>query len=115
MISKKQFLEILRDKKGNVTISCKVANVSRGTYYKWINKDDRFKKECEGIKDETLEFVESKLMEKIEGGDLGAIIFYLKTQGKKKGWNEKIEPEPDNHKIETIKVEFVSAKETNEV
>jgi hypothetical protein len=111
LISKKRFLEILRDNKGNVSVSCKVANISRGTYYKWINKDNKFKKECESIKDETLEFVESKLMEKIESGDLGAIIFYLKTQGKKKGWNEKFEPtkEESNIRNKVIEVVFVDS------
>ncbi len=42
-------------------------------------------------KEESLDFVESALMAKIEEGNLRAIIFFLKTKAKSRGYSEKTE------------------------
>ena len=47
--------------------------------------------EREGLKD----FAEGKLMQQIDGGNITAIIFYLKTQAKDRGYIEKVEHEFD--------------------
>jgi len=43
------------------------------------------------ISDEKLDFAEAKLLKHIEDGNLTAIIFFLKTQGKNRGWVERVE------------------------
>ena len=92
-MSKKQlrFLSALSDAAGNVSVACKSSGVeSRTTYYRWLQNPD-FANAAEAIKDESIDYVESKLMKAISEDNITAIIFYLKTQGKKRGYIETTE------------------------
>ena len=86
---KKDFLVILSNNTGNISESCRKANIGRSTFYLWFNNDSDFKKEVESVREDLLDFAESKLWEKIVSGNLTAIIFYLKCQGQKRGYIDK--------------------------
>lgn len=86
---KAKFLESLNGYRGIVLSACEAANVSRSTYYHWLNTDAEFKKRVEEITENQLDFVESKLLDNIKKGDTTSIIFYLKTKGKKRGYTER--------------------------
>ena len=90
---KYKFLEVFEKYLGNISQSCKVIGIDRKTYYNWINKDNNFKNKVNEILEAQIDLVESKLIEKIQNNDLGAIIFYLKTKGKNRGYSEKYELE----------------------
>lgn len=111
-ISKEDILKELEKRNGIVSIACKAIGLARSTFYKWLNDDPEFKAAVDDIQEVALDFVESKLMEKIngvqvkkgeteEGEDVvydlppsdTAIIFYLKTRGKKRGYIERNELE----------------------
>jgi len=113
---KKSLIEYLKKSLGNITTACLNTDINRSTYYEWIKEDEGFKKQCEEvIPEETLDYVESKLFELIDGvtcikydkkgeetiyhrpPDNTSIIFYLKTKGKKRGYIEKSQVE---HTIE---------------
>lgn len=78
---------------GNVSEVCNKLNISRTTFYNYYNNDLEFKEKIDDIKNIALDFVESKLIGKIKEGDIVAILFYLKTQGKKRGYVERVENE----------------------
>jgi len=90
---KEMLLKVMIENLGNVTKSCEVLNIDRGTFYNYYNNDNEFKQQIDDIKNITLDFVESKLLKKVKDEDITAIIFYLKTQGKKRGYIEKTEQE----------------------
>jgi hypothetical protein len=109
-ISKEDILEELEKRNGIVSIACKSIGLARSTFYNWMQNDPKFKEDVDELQEVALDFVESKLMEKINGvavkkgeDDDGeavvydlppsdtAIIFYLKTRGKKRGYIEKSE------------------------
>ena len=46
------------------------------------------------VKEDVLDYVESKLLDKVEAGDNTSIIFYLKCQGQRRGWIDKPQPAP---------------------
>lgn len=85
------FLQHFREGKGIVSYACSKTGISRNTYYKWRKKDAKFKAECESVEEEVVDVVESKLLRKINDEDLTAIIFYLKTKGKNRGYVERVE------------------------
>lgn len=110
--SKREILNALEEKKGIVSAACKSIGLARSTYYLWLGSDTEFKAAVDEIQDVALDYVEGKLFEKIEGvqvrkgvDDNGddivydqppsdtAIIFYLKTKGKKRGYIERTEHE----------------------
>lgn len=75
---------------GNLSTAAKSLNVDRATLYKWIDQEGLEQAVIEG-RNTRLDFVESKLDQKINGGDTTAIIFFLKTQGKSRGYVERQE------------------------
>lgn len=106
---KKEILSELEDRKGIVSIACKSIGLARSTFYKWLHDDEEFKKAVDEIQEVAIDYVESKLFEKIDGVWMkgndpddedniykvppsdAAIIFYLKTKAKKRGYIERQE------------------------
>lgn len=89
--SKKKFLEAFERNLGNISASCKAANISRMAYYDWMKGDDEFKIEVDALKEAQLDLAESALKKQIVNGNTTAIIFYLKTQAKDRGYVERME------------------------
>jgi hypothetical protein len=112
----KTIIDVYEKKQGNVTETAKSLNITRKTFYDWLQKDKELKREIEIIDDSLLDFAESqlrllmrgipkldiegKLIDWIVRPDNTSIIFYLKTKGKKRGYIEKTEID---HRVETGK------------
>ncbi len=106
---KKKVLKTLEKYQGIVTNACGSIHLARSTYYEWLKTDPDFKSAVDEIQEVAIDFVEGKLMEKIRGIQCTAvdskgnttvysqppsdtaIIFYLKTKGKKRGYVERSE------------------------
>lgn len=89
---KRKFIEALRQNYGIITSACEAVEIGRSTFYYWCKNDEKFKEAVEEVTEVQVDFVESKLMQLINANDTTAIIFYLKTKGKKRGYNEKALP-----------------------
>lgn len=87
-IQKKAMIEALEKSLGVVTTACKKVGIDRTTHYRWMREDEQYKTDVEATKDITLDFAESQLHKQIQDGNTTATIFYLKTQGKKRGYVE---------------------------
>ena len=107
-LKKEQLLEALVKSLGIVSTACLSVDVSRTTYYKYYNEDKDFKTLVDDISDVAIDFAESKLFDLMREGHPTAIIFYLKTKGKKRGYVEKQELDLGNNFPNNITVEFVS-------
>lgn len=99
--SKGKFLEALAAAAGIVLTACESVNVSRSTYYRWYKEDAAFAERVDEISEEQMDFVEGKLLKSIKEGDTTAIIFYLKTKGKKRGYSEKQPPKEETLQPQT--------------
>lgn len=88
---KKKFLKALYDTKGIVTAAAESTGVPRKHHYDWYHSDPDYKKEVDSIQDVAVDFVESKLMNRIDSGSDASIIFYMKCKGKKRGYIERQE------------------------
>lgn len=114
---KKAMLLALEDSYGIVSPAAKVVGIDRTTHYRWYNEDPEYKAAVDDLENLSLDHTESKLKELIngvtvEGGiDLEtgetkvyrkepnptAVIFHLKTKGKKRGYVERVENITETH------------------
>ncbi len=76
-------------------VACDRVGVERNVVKGWLSSDVEFNERVNDVFEGVLDLAEAKLIEKIERGDLTAIIFYLKTIGKKRGYVEKMEVKND--------------------
>ena len=103
---KEKMIESLSKCKGIISIACRQNGISRQTHYNWCENDPEYKEAFESINEESIDHVECKLHELVDGITMGkekdggveiyerapdttAIIFYLKTKGKRRGYVEK--------------------------
>jgi len=119
---KKAMLSALKASFGRVSMAAEAVGINRCTHYDWLEKDEEYRQAYEEINESAIDFVESKLFEKItgvtvkngetkDGEDIiydlppsdTAIIFYLKTKGKKRGYVERTEVDQT---IKTIPIEI---------
>ena len=88
--NKEKFLVLLAKNAGNVSSTCKAFNINRGTYYNWL-EDDSFKAIVDDIQESLIDNAESKLQKLINEDSPVAILFYLKTRAKSRGYIERQE------------------------
>lgn len=87
--NKARFLEAFETNLGNVTLTCRILNIAKTQVYEWRKRDEAFAAAMDAVDESTIDFVENKLMKRINAEDTTAIIFFLKTKGKKRGYIEK--------------------------
>ncbi len=75
----------------NISATCDKVGIARRTFYYWKERNQRFREAIEDAEEMSIDFAESKLRQAVMGGDMTAIIFFLKTKGKKRGYVEQIE------------------------
>ncbi len=108
-IKKDAMLQALTASLGNVTEAAEKIGIRRETHYAWLKDDAEYNAAVASLKNVALDFAESqlkKLMEVAERQALthdgevvtikdapntSAVIFYLKTQGKQRGYIERQE------------------------
>lgn len=93
-LKKKAYVLALKKTFGNKSKACEMAGIkSRQTYYEWYEKDPVFRKEVDSIEPDELlvDHAENALVKRIDEGDTTAIIFTLKTKGKRRGYIERQE------------------------
>tara|TARA_R100001510_G_C7628972_1_gene188264 strand:+ start:48 stop:401 length:354 start_codon:yes stop_codon:yes gene_type:complete len=89
--NKDTMLEALEISLGIVTEACERTGLSRTQHYKWYKEDVAYRKEVDSIENKFIDFAESHLKKQIENGSTQATTFFLRTRGRKRGYNEKQE------------------------
>lgn len=97
--TKADILERLKKSLGNVSVACEGANVSRQTFYNYLKDDPDFAQAVANVNERTLDYVESALLQRIKEGDTTAMIFYLKTKGKVRGYGDRLDVGFDEKKV----------------
>lgn len=112
---KERFADILRRKNFNVSKACQAVGISRSTFYEWMQEEDfaalieELKEEDIDDAEETLRMLRKGVPKRDEDGNitgwivapqLTATIFYLKTQGKSRGYVESTELDVTTKKVD---------------
>ena len=107
--NKKYFLDIFEKKVCNVHATCQAVGINRWTYYQWVKTDPKFEKSIINSKESLIDFAETQLIKNIKNGNTACLIFFLKTQGKSRGYVEKIDHSFGNGD-EVAEFEFTQVK-----
>ncbi len=93
---------------GVVTLACRNMGISRFCHYNWYKLDEEYRMAIDELPNVTLDFCESKLYELIKEGNVTAIIFYLKTKGKNRGYIEKYDNSILNdERFNSVKIQII--------
>lgn len=89
VIAKKNFLNAYAKSNGVISRACEESGVDRKSVYDWKKHDDDFLIAMEMVIDTQIDYVESKLLDRIEEGDADQLIqFYLKAKAKQQGYGK---------------------------
>lgn len=91
--SNKAITEVYSKKASNMSATATALGVGRTTLYEWRQKDAKLDKMMHDVEEALVDFSESKLLEQIQEGNMTAVIFHLKTKGRKRGYIEGMEVE----------------------
>lgn len=97
-VAMKRLKEATQLKYGNVSDICRELNISRQTFYNYIDDDEEFKQFWKDAQNSIVDIASSQLMRHVYDpddakymGDLNAIKFVLETWGKREGWSKRLE------------------------
>jgi len=97
---KDQFIKAIENSGGYVSLIADRVGCAPKTVYDWINKNEDVADAIKREKVKQVDFAEGKLQSLIKKENPTAIIFYLKTQGKGRGYVERQEVTgPDGHPL----------------
>lgn len=105
--------------RGVVLLAARILDVDRVTIYRHVQKSARLREVLETCREVNLDIAEGKLLSAINSGQGWAICFYLKCQGKNRGYVErqKVEhggdpenPTPIPHEVAVVDADEVRGR-----
>ncbi len=102
--NKALFLEAYASKANNISMTCKAIGIGRTTFHDWYREDKEFRQAVDDAKEGMLDLAETMLMSEIKNGNIAAICFFLKTQGRRRGYVEHqiYEPPPAEYDLSKL-------------
>ena len=97
----KEIIEAIHETKGIVSVAARRLGISRKAIYDARDKYKGVAEALEDAREAMTDFAEGQLYKNIQKGDTTSIIFYLKTQGKARGYVERQEVD-NRHQIEGV-------------
>ena len=89
--SSDRVISLIDEYSGNLSAVSRALGVNRLTVYRFMAKHPTVKQALDEAREKMIDNVESKLYSKALDGDTTAMIFFLKTQGKGRGYVERQE------------------------
>lgn len=86
-----RIIKAIMESTGFLTVAAQRAGVTYRTVWRYANDYPSVRQAVLESKEAMLDLAENRLLENIKKGDNTSIIFYLKTQGKARGYIEKTE------------------------
>jgi AcrR family transcriptional regulator len=90
-LTAEKIIPLIDEYTGNLSMVARKLGVSRTTLYRFLSDKPTVKQALEEAREKMIDNVESKLYSKALAGDTTAMIFFLKTQGKQRGYIERQE------------------------
>lgn len=90
-VSNADIVAAYQKKGANISATCQALSIDRKTFYNRRNSSKELDRQLGEIEESLVDFAESKLMGAMNDNNLTAIIFYLKTKGKHRGYVEQVE------------------------
>jgi len=90
-IKKKAILAGFFKVTGNISHLCNQVGIYRSTFYGWLKSDPEFAAQIQEEEEALLDYAENCLFMMMADKIPAAVIFYLKTKGKKRGYVERVE------------------------
>lgn len=87
----KQVIEALQSADGYVSRAAYELKCTPKTVYEYKKRYPEIAEEWDAIREKRHDYVENALHKQIKSGNIAAIIFYLKTQAKPRGYVERQE------------------------
>lgn len=90
-LNAEQVIARIAEYKGNLAAVARSFGLSRQTLYKYINSKPSVKAALDEARETMIDNVESALYSAALAGEAWAVCFFLKTQGKSRGYTERSE------------------------
>lgn len=87
----RQYADAIRTSNAVVKNAAAALKVSRQAVYAAIQRHPTVKQAFDDAREDAIDYAETRLMDQIAAGNMTAIIFYLKTQAKHRGYIERQE------------------------
>lgn len=84
-------IDLMKQHRGNVRVIAERLGICRQTLYNYINETPSVKAAMQDARESLLDDVESVLYDKALAGDAWAVQFFLRTQGRARGYVERTE------------------------
>jgi hypothetical protein len=89
-LSEEQIAIAIKAKAGNISAVARDLEVSRQAIYNYLDEYPRLKELVADTREELVDIAESAARREIINGNTAMIIYTLKTQGRHRGWQEKV-------------------------
>lgn len=88
LTTKLNMIKMLAASLGNVSASCDLCGIDPDTHYRWLRLDAEYNRRVLEEKNRLLDVAEAQLMLNIKAGKEQSLIFFLKKQGKGRGYGD---------------------------
>jgi transposase-like protein len=90
---KTDLFKAIENSGGNISLIARRLGCLRSTVYKYLDRYPDLGIQIEQEREAMLDMAENELLRQIKDGNTTAVIFYLKTQGRSRGYDERMRVE----------------------